>query len=205
MIDKFLKRIIEDKSVHKIQPSSYREKIYKHLIRLSPEDRYLRFGITASNESIRKYVDGISDDDTVFVIYNGDMHIVAMAHLSVEKDKVAELGFSVNKEYRKRNYATRLFNRALVTAKILRIKELIIVFLPENRAMRESAKKFRMRIQNEDGDMKGRRRLTEASPIEFFEYVIAAQTNVLDFVVKANISQFRLLKRVLTIESKKGK
>jgi len=203
MINKIIKRVIDDKSVHKISPSTYREKIYKHLVRMPSEDRYLRFGYAAKDEAIKKYVDNISDDDSVFVIFNDDLQIIAMAHLSIEKDKIAEIGFSVNKECRKKNYATRLFNRAMVTAKILGLKELMVVFLPENRAMRNSAEKFKMKISNEDGDMYGRRKLTEISNLEFFEYALAQQTNIFDFIVKANLSQFRLLKRILMNENKK--
>ena len=36
--------------------------------------------------------------------------------------------------------------------------------------MRNSAEKFKMKISNEDGDMYGRRKLTEISNLEFFEY-----------------------------------
>ena len=202
---KVVKRIIDDKDVHKVSALVYREKIYKHLIRLSPEDRYLRFGYTVGNEAIKKYVDKISPDDNTFVIVNDDLQIIAMAHMSIDENKIGEIGFSVNKECRKKNHATKLFQRALITAKVLGLTELYVVFLPENRAMRESAQKFGMEIQKVDGDMTGRKKLKQISPIELFEYAIAQQMNLFDFIVKANFSQFRLLKRVLTIEQKKGK
>lgn len=203
MLNKFVKHIIDDCSVHKIRPSSFREKIYKHLVRLPPEDRYLRFGYTIRDEAIRKYVDKISDENSIFVIFNDDLQIIAMAHLSVEPDKVAELGFSVNKECRKKNFASKLFERAMLTAKVLNLKEMFVTFLPENNAMRESAKKFGMKITNVDGDMNGRLKLTEITGPELFEYALVHQVNIFDFILKTNLSQFRFLRRALMNEGKK--
>lgn len=200
MLPKFVQHIIDDRSVHKISPATFREKIYKHLLRLSPADRYLRFGHSVKDEGIRKYVDKMTEEDFIFVIFNDDLQIIAMAHLANYPNKISELGFSVNKEDRKKDLASKLFNRAMLAAKVLEIQELFVYFLPENKAMYKTAKKFGMVITNEDGEMKGKYKLTNLTNCDLIEFAVAQQLNIFDFLMKANISQFKLLKTLFVNE-----
>lgn len=196
MLPKFVQHIIDDTSVHKVSPVHFREKIYKHLIRLSPSDRYLRFGHSVKDEGIRKYVDKMTNKDYIFVIFNDRLQIIAMAHLANYPNDVAEIGFSVNAEDRKKDFATKLFNRAMLTAKVLEIKELIVYFLPENKAMYKTAQKFGMSIVSEDGDMKGKYKVENVTNCDMIEYAISQQMNIFDFLMKTSTSQFKLLKKL---------
>ena len=56
-----------------IRPLSPRHKprILAHLVALSDGDRYLRFGYPATDEHIRRYVDGLNfERDEIFGIFN---------------------------------------------------------------------------------------------------------------------------------------
>ena len=61
----------------------HRDRIVAHLIALDGPDRYLRFGYSATDEHIRRYVAGLNfERDEIFGIYNRKVELVAMAHLA---------------------------------------------------------------------------------------------------------------------------
>jgi hypothetical protein len=65
----------------------YRARIARHLLELDEHDRYLRFGYAASDEQIRRYVDGLNfERDQVFGIFNRRLRMIAMAHLAYPGD-----------------------------------------------------------------------------------------------------------------------
>lgn len=62
---------------------AHRERIYQHLVALSPEDRYLRFGYAAGDAHIRRYVDGLNFvRDDLFAIVNRRLELLAVAHVA---------------------------------------------------------------------------------------------------------------------------
>ena len=62
---------------------SHAHQITQHLLALSNADRYLRFGYSASDEMIQRYVAGLKfDRDEIFGIYNRRLELIAMAHLA---------------------------------------------------------------------------------------------------------------------------
>ena len=78
----------------------HRERMFRHLVALSPEDRYLRFGYAANDAHIRRYIDGINlETDDVFGIFNRRLQLIAMAHVayaqSEDTQSCAEFGVSV--------------------------------------------------------------------------------------------------------------
>lgn len=120
------------------------EKIRNHLKRLSPQDRYLRFGREGvTDESIDKYVKSIKNTDTVLYILDYDAQVVAFCHVGYGKDKkVGDLGISVDKEHRETNYARMLLNKAVYDAKARGVKSLYIYFLAENEPIYKLAKEL---------------------------------------------------------------
>ena len=58
---------------------SHGERIATHLLALGDHDRYLRFGYSANDEQIRRYVDSLNfDRDEIFGIYNRKLQLIAM-------------------------------------------------------------------------------------------------------------------------------
>ena len=122
-----------------------RVRIVLHLLALEPHDRYLRFGYCASDEQVRRYVDGLDfERDELFGIYNRRLELIAMAHVAFAPAgplaDCAEFGVSVSRHARSRGYGARLFERAMVTARNEGVGMLFIHALSENAAMLKIAR-----------------------------------------------------------------
>lgn len=118
----------------------HRDRIAAHLLALDEHDRYLRFGYPASEEQIRRYVDGLDfDRDDIFGIYNRRLELIAVAHLAfileAGSPACAEFGVSVLKKARGRGLGARLFERACMHARNEGVEMLFIHALSENTAM----------------------------------------------------------------------
>jgi hypothetical protein len=81
-----------------------RERIARHLLALTPHDRYLRFGYAAADEQVQRYVDSLDfERDELFGIYNRRLELIAMAHLAFapgdQHSDCAEFGVSVSRTH----------------------------------------------------------------------------------------------------------
>jgi GNAT superfamily N-acetyltransferase len=121
----------------------HRRRIIEHLLALEPQDRYLRFGFSASDEQIRKYALGIDfARDEVLGIFNRRLQLIALAHLAYglpapgePSRTMAEFGVSVLPQSRGRGLGRRLFDTAALHARNRGIDTLFIHALSENRPM----------------------------------------------------------------------
>jgi GNAT superfamily N-acetyltransferase len=119
----------------------HRPRILTHLRALSERDRYLRFGYSASDEQISRYVDQLNfEHDEVFGIFNRRLELLAMAHLAYlapepSPRRAAEFGVSVAQGARGRGYGDRLFDHAALHARNRGIDSLLVHALSENTAM----------------------------------------------------------------------
>ena len=119
----------------------HRDEILAHLIALSGRDRYLRFGYSATDEQIARYVDGINfGRDEVFGVFNRRLALIALAHLACPDagqtgTQTAEFGGSVAEHARGRGYGARLFEHAMLHARNRGLGHLFIHALSENTAM----------------------------------------------------------------------
>jgi hypothetical protein len=67
-----------------------RGRIGRHLLALTPHDRYLRFGYAATDEQIGRYVADLDfERDDIFGIYNRKLELIAVAHLAFSADPKA--------------------------------------------------------------------------------------------------------------------
>lgn len=117
-----------------------REQVASHLMALSTDDRFLRFGFQASDAQIAKYVEGLDfERDEIFGIFNRRLELIALAHLANASDasaaKESEFGVSVMARYRGRGFGKRLFARAALHARNHGIDTLVIHALNQNRPM----------------------------------------------------------------------
>ena len=131
--------------------------ILKHLLMLSERDRYLRFGYTATDEHIQRYVAKLNfDRDEIYGIFNTDLEIIAMAHLALIKDAgrefCAEFGVSVAAHARGRGYGARLFERAVIHARNEKVYQMYIHALSENAPMIRIARKGGARIERDGSE-----------------------------------------------------
>jgi predicted acetyltransferase len=124
--------------------------IQKHLLSLNAKDRYLRFGYAANDEHIKSYVRSLNfERDEIYGIFNRDLQILAMAHLTFNiqasgtttQQMAAEFGVSVHSSSRGRGYGYHLFQRALMHARNANAATILIHALSENAPMLKIARK----------------------------------------------------------------
>lgn len=127
--------------------------ILDHLMRLDLNDRYMRFFAAVSDSVLERYVNQVINLSTEksFGIFADDRKtLIAFAHVSGEervgKGKRAELGISVDKEYRGHGLAQRLIDRITVYCKANDIHTLYMSCLRENGTMQHLAKKAGLRV-----------------------------------------------------------
>jgi len=172
-----------------------RERIASHLLALDTHDRYLRFGYSASDEQIRRYVDGLDfERDELFGIYNRRLELIAMAHLAFAPDdqpnECAEFGVSVSKHARGRGYGARLFDRAEVTARNAGVRMLFIHALSENAAMLKIARKAGAHVVRSGSESEAHLELPEATLDSRMSEIALDHFAEIDFRLKTRAKQF---------------
>lgn len=135
----------------------HRPRILQHLLLLSPDDRYLRFGYPATDEQIGRYVQGLNfERDEIFGVFNRRLQIVAMAHLAYSIDpqwaSCAEFGVSVDSRQRGRGLGTRLFGHALTHARNQGVQLFFIHALSDNVPMLAIARKSGARVERDGSE-----------------------------------------------------
>ncbi|MDE2607668.1 MAG: GNAT family N-acetyltransferase [Burkholderiales bacterium] len=149
--------------------AGHRRQITAHLLSLDEQDRYLRFGYSANDEQIRRYVDGLDfEHDIVFGIFNRRLELLAMAHLAFlpqqqDEPAGAEFGVSVMKKARGRGYGSLLFARAVVHARNEGVELMFIHALSENTAMIRIARHAGARLEREGSETEAYLRLPPAT------------------------------------------
>ena len=94
----------------------HRSAIVSHLQALNADDRYERFSIYMSDSALAEHVSKINfHRDICLGIFETDLRLVGIIHLCIH-GKTAELGASVDRQYRYRGYALNLFKVAFVEA-----------------------------------------------------------------------------------------
>jgi len=173
----------------------HRERIADHLMGLDEHDRYLRFGYSATDEQIKRYVDGLNfDRDDIFGIYNRKLELIAMAHLAFSSDpehvECAEFGVSVLKKARGRRYGSRLFERAVMHARNEGIELLFIHALTENTAMIKIARNAGASIERIGSETDAYLRLPPATLDSRMSELFEEQLAQTDYRLKAQAKSF---------------
>ena len=174
---------------------SHGERIATHLLALSAQDRYLRFGYAANDEQIRRYVDGLDfERDEIFGIYNRKLQLIAMAHLAFSTDpelkSCAEFGVSVQAQARGRGYGARLFDRAVMHARNEGVNMMFIHALSENTAMLTIARKAGATIERDGSESEAYLKLPPADLDSRVTEMVEEQIAQTDYRLKVQAKQF---------------
>lgn len=175
---------------------AHRERVARHLLALTPEDRYLRFGYAAGDAHIRRYVEGLNfGRDDVFGIVNRRLELLAMAHLAYDDGtrvpSCAEFGVSVLPHVRGRGYGKRLFERAVVHARNQGVEQLLIHALTENKAMLAIAAQAGARLVRDGSETEALLQLPPANFDSLLGEVLQEQLAQSDYRWKANMQWVR--------------
>lgn len=180
----------------------HRQRVLAHLLSLSPEDRYLRFGYAASDTQVGRYVDLLDfERDEVFGIFNRRLELIAMAHLAYLPETaasrhMAEFGVSVLTKARGRGYGGRLFDHAVLHARNRQVDTLIIHALSENSAMLKIARNAGAIVEREGGEAEARLRLPPETLSSVIEEMVESQAAEIDYQLKSNAQRVDLLREI---------
>jgi GNAT superfamily N-acetyltransferase len=182
----------------RILSSKHRPQISAHLKSLSPQDSYLRFGYTATDEQIENYVAKLDfGRDDIYGVFNRRLEIMAMAHVAFSADPqwatCAEFGVSVDQKLRGRGLGARLFERAVVHARNQGVALLFIHALSENTPMLKIARKSGARVQRDGSESDAYLTLPAANIDSQVNELIEEGMADLDFQIKSRAQQFSQL------------
>jgi GNAT superfamily N-acetyltransferase len=174
---------------------SHLERIIQHLLKLLPADRYLRFGYSANDEQIQRYVANINfERDEIFGIYNRRLELIAMAHLAfaVESDftSCAEFGVSVLANVRGRGYGARLFDRAVMHARNEGVQMMFIHALSENTNMLNIARSAGAKVERDRSESDAYLRLPPADLDSRMTELVEEQVAKTDYQLKLQAHHF---------------
>ena len=173
----------------------HRKRIVKHLLALTPQDRYLRFGYAANDEQIKRYAEGLNfEQDSIFGVYNWRLQLIAMAHVAYSVDShfaaCAEFGVSVLPTARGRGLGGLLFERAVTHARNEGVSMMFIHALSENTAMIKIARHAGAVIEQEAGEAQAYLRLPAATFDSRVAEMIEEQIAQTDYKLKSQARQF---------------
>lgn len=130
-----------------------------HLLRLSPEDRALRFLSDVSVGHIEQYCAGIDQHPRIVVGYfvagvmRGAGEIVFNAGVPFRAN--CEVALSVESDYQNGGVGTELLRRLLVLARNRGVSKVTMRCMRSNRRMQKLAKKFEGELHFAAGDVEG--------------------------------------------------
>jgi ribosomal protein S18 acetylase RimI-like enzyme len=169
----------------------HRPRILAHLLSLPLNDRYFRFGHTASDAQLSHYTDLIDfSRDEVFGVFNRRLELLAMAHLATLPSSIkgpgaeAEFGVSVLPKARGRGYGNRLFDHAVLHARNRQVETLVIHALSENTAMLRIVRNAGATVERDGGDSQARLRLPRDDLLSHLDEMVEARAAELDYGFK---------------------
>lgn len=162
-----------------------------HLTSLKGEDRRLRFGGVVNDDYINSYVTKSFDTDCKwFGIDHIDGRIVAACHASIMNEQ-AELGCSVEPEYRNQKLAQAMFDRAVTWLRTKGIGEVYMHCLSENGAMKHIARKNDMTVVSEYGETDATVEIAPASAFTQMADAYVDRIAMYDMMYKTNMGMLK--------------
>jgi GNAT superfamily N-acetyltransferase len=177
-----------------------RRRLLIHFLALGESDRFLRFGMHMSDESVTRYVQQIDfRRDALFGVYDDHLMLAGVGHLAfaprdalpaiagaTTKERVAELGISVLDPARGKSIGSRLFERAAMHCRNEDVDTLYMHCLAQNQTMIHIAHKAGMEIHRDYGEADAYLKLLPASPGTVLREAVEEQAAAFDYAVKAN-------------------
>lgn len=164
-----------------------KDQLKEHLLKLKDEDRRLRFGGLVTDEVVEKYVDDCIDD-----VWFGcfDDELISACHVAIVNNE-AELGCSVDKEYRGHGLAQLMFERAVTHIRSLGIETVYMHCLTENEAMKHIARKNDMTVVSEYGETDATVKVQPPTPVTKFRDAYLDRIALYDMLMKKNIQLYK--------------
>ena len=168
----------------------HRGRVLQHLLALAPRDRYLRFGYTASDHHVERYVAQLDfSSDELFGIFDRRLELLAVAHLAYVARpgatiREAEFGVSVDATARGSGWGTRLFALCSVHARNRGVDTLLVHALSENTAMLRIARSAGALVAFDGPDAVARVQLPPQDLASHVEALVEQQVAEFDYGLK---------------------
>jgi GNAT superfamily N-acetyltransferase len=149
-----------------------RENVRSFYLSLSADDRRRRFCCSLSDATISLYVDRLDFiRDTTLGAFDERAQLVGLAEL-VRGANESEMAFSVRPDRRGQKIGTRLIARLLTRARMCGVRNVFVMFLPDNTPMRKMALRAGMSVRTADGESHAARPLPPASAQELTRWLM---------------------------------
>ena len=126
----------------------------EHLKRLTPADRSSRFSESfVSDETIDAYVSRIPEDDLLMGAFVDEV-MVAAVHVGLGGG-TAEIGISVEGDYRGQNVGTKLMDHAVQWSRNRHVEKMYTLCSDSNQSMQALARHMGMSITHDHGTAEG--------------------------------------------------
>lgn len=155
----YLRDTVTDDIRFEVLDAGAREEILRHLLRLSDDDRHLRFGGTVTAEGIARYTGSLDlARDRTIAARDREGRIAGIAQIMpITSDGVAtaEVAFSIDPARRGVGLGKRLVGEAIILADRLGVRRLLAQVCPGNAPMLSILRRVGMNFAREDGEMVG--------------------------------------------------
>ena len=163
-------------------------------------DRYLRFGMSASDYYVEQYIERSLKDfgkTNMWFIVDVGGRCVGTVHISIFGDGVAEMGFTVSSDYRGKGIGQSLFSRGAIWSAMKGAKTIYTHCLSENKVMQHIARKNGMDVVTVDmGEKEASVNITKNATESFFEDLVLDN---MAFVDTAITKQKQLMNKYLRL------
>lgn len=156
-----------------------------HLLRLGPDDRYLRFGYRIDDAALVRYAHGIdSERDALFGVADPELELVAFAHLAIDADH-GELGLSVLPGQRRRGLGRVLLDRAATHARNQGLNTLFMQCLADNAPMQRLARRAGMVVVTRQGESEAQLALGAGAAEARIDDLMSDHIALIDYALQA--------------------
>ncbi|CAG1018517.1 phosphinothricin acetyltransferase [Burkholderiaceae bacterium] len=135
--------------------ASDRALIVAHLHALDMEDRINRFCCVTTDESIEQYVNGIRFGQDIVLGTLAEGRVVGFVHAPVfdeGRERVCEIGISVDAGFRKTGIGKRMLQASIATANSLQIRRVYVQYMTSNGPMAALARSAGGRLERDGSE-----------------------------------------------------
>lgn len=134
----------------KLTPFDKQKLIDHFVIDIVENDRRLRFGYEAPDDTVKKYIEESLQSYgyiNMWFVVEDESKIVATCHVAMNREtNTAEMGCTVSSDYRNKKIGQELFNRGITWARMAGAENVFMHCLSENRAIQHIAQKGGMTV-----------------------------------------------------------
>lgn len=165
--------------------------VQDHLCDLHGDDRRLRFGGVVTDDFIRGYVEkSWNDDMSQWFGCTSAGKIISACHVSIYKEE-AELGCSVNDEFRGQGLAQSMFDRAVTYLRAHGITNVYMHCLTENEVMKHIAKKNYMTVVSCQGETDAKVEVFPGTPATFMRDAYLDRIAIYDMLIRTQSETYK--------------